>query len=163
MGVNELDRALKPFCEKIRSIGDNGNEIFIITHLDADGIISASIICSALTRLGAKCTIRTVSDLTLDLIEQIQSENHDFYIVTDLGGGMANELFKALNNKWMIIDHHQIPSEEMLGDYNDQILNAWKYSIDGGKEICAGGMAYLVANTLDRKNRDLPLSLLFRR
>jgi RecJ-like exonuclease len=155
MGVNELYRDLKPFCEKIRSIGENGNEIFIITHLDADGIISASIICSSLTRLGAKCTIRTVSDLTLDLIEQIQSENHDFYMVTDLGGGMANELFKALNNKWMIIDHHQIPSEEMLGDYNDQILNAWKYSIDGGKEICAGGMAYLVANTLDRKNRDL--------
>jgi RecJ-like exonuclease len=155
MGVNELYRDLKPFCEKIRSIGENGNEIFIITHLDADGIISASIICSALTRLGAKCTIRTVSDLTLDLIEQIQSENHDFYMVTDLGGGMANELFKALNNKWMIIDHHQIPSEEMLGDYNDQILNAWKYSIDGGKEICAGGMAYLVANTIDRKNRDL--------
>src|ERR1051326_7074090 len=106
MGVNELYRDLKPFCEKIRSIGENGNEIFIITHLDAVGIISASIICASLTRLGAKCTIRTVSDLTLDLIEQIQSENHDFYMVTDLGGGMANELFKALNNKWMIIDHH---------------------------------------------------------
>ena len=49
----------------------------------------------------------------------------------------------------------------MLGDYNDQILNAWKYSIDGGKEICAGGMAYLVANTLDRKNRDLSSLALF--
>jgi single-stranded-DNA-specific exonuclease len=155
MGVNELYQALKPFCEKIRSIGENGNEIFIITHLDADGIISASIISSSLTRLGAKCTIRTVSDMTPNLIEQIQSENHDFHIITDLGGGMANELFKSLNNKWVIIDHHQIPSEAILGDYNDQILNAWKYSIDGNKEICAGGMAYIVANTLDRKNRDL--------
>jgi single-stranded-DNA-specific exonuclease len=155
MGVNELYQALKPFCENIRSIGENGNEIFIITHLDADGIISASIISSSLTRLGAKCSIRTVYEVTPNIIEQIQSENHDFYIITDLGGGMANELFKALNKKWVIIDHHQIPSEETLGGYNDQILNAWNYSIDGNKEICTGGMAYIVANTLDRKNRDL--------
>jgi len=84
MGVNELYQALKPFCENIRSIGENGNEIFIITHLDADGIISASIISSSLTRLGAKCSIRTVYEMTPNIIEQIQSENHDFYIITDL-------------------------------------------------------------------------------
>ena len=155
MGVNELYQALKPICEKICSIVENGNEIFIITHSDADGIISASIISASLARLGAKCTVRTISDMTLDTIEQMRSENHDFYIITDLGGGMANELFKALNKKWMIIDHHQIPLEEMHEDYTDNILNAWKYSIDGDKEICAGGMSYMVANTLDRKNRDL--------
>jgi len=40
-------------------------------------------------------------------------------------------------------------------DDNNQILNAWKYGIDGGKEISAGGMAYMVATTLDRKNKNL--------
>src|SRR6059058_4045547 len=143
MGVNELYQALKPICEKIGSIVENGNEIFIISHLDADGIISASIISASLARLGAKCTVRTISDMTLDIIEQMRSENHDFYIITDLGGGIANELFKILDDKWVIIDHHQIPSKEITASYNDQILNAWKYGIDGGREICAGGMAYM--------------------
>jgi len=155
MGVTELHEALKPFCEKLRSVIENDNEISIVTHLDADGIISGSIISTSLARLGAKCAVRTVSDMTLNIIEQMKSENHDFYIITDLGGGMAHELFKVLDDKWVIIDHHQIPSKEITASYNDQILNAWKYGINGGKEICAGGMAYMVANTLDRKNRDL--------
>jgi RecJ-like exonuclease len=55
----------------------------------------------------------------------------------------------------VVIDHHQIPDEEILTDDDSQILNAWKYGIDGGKEVSAGGMAYMVASTLDKTNRDL--------
>jgi single-stranded-DNA-specific exonuclease len=155
MDINELYQALKPFCEKINDVVENDNEISIITHLDADGIISGSIISMSLVRLGAKCTVRTVTDMTLNVIEQMRFENHDFYIITDLGGGMANELLKALDKRWVIIDHHQICQKEITADYNDQVLNAWKFGINGGNEICAGGMAYMVASTLDRKNRDL--------
>src|ERR687887_845230 len=155
MGVNQLYQALKPFCEKINSVIENGNQISIISHLDADGIASASIISTSLARLGANCSVRTVSDMTLNVIEQMRYENHDFYIITDLGAGMANELLKALDKKWVIIDHHQIPKQEIAAEYTDQILNAWKYDINGGNEICAGGMAYMVANALDRKNKDL--------
>jgi single-stranded-DNA-specific exonuclease len=154
MGINELKQALKPFCEKINNVIENDNEISVITHLDADGIISGSIISMSLMRLGAKCTVRTVSDMTLHVIEQMKFENHDFYIITDLGGRMAKELLKALDKRWVAIDHHQIYQEETT-DYNDQVLNAWKFGINGGNEICAGGMAYMVASTLDRKNRDL--------
>ena len=154
MGINELKQALKPFCEKINNVIENDNEISVITHLDADGIISGSIISMSLMRLGAKCTVRTVSDVTLNVIEQMKFENHDFYIITDLGGRMAKELLKALDKRWVAIDHHQIYQEETT-DYNDQVLNAWKFGINGSNEICAGGMAYMVASTLDRKNRDL--------
>jgi RecJ-like exonuclease len=93
--------------------------------------------------------------MTLNVLEQMRYENHDFYIITDLGGGMANEFNQALDNRWAIIDHHQIPEHEISIDDNNQILNAWKYGIDGGKEISAGGMAYMVATTLDRKNKNL--------
>ena len=155
MGVNELHQDLKLFCEKISVAVENDEEISIISHLDADGITSGSIISTSLARLGAKWTLRTVSDINLNVIEQMKSDSHDFYIITDLGAGMARELFDSLNNKWIIIDHHQMPQEEMTADYNDQIMNAWKYDIDGGSEISAGGMAYMVANTIDRKNKDL--------
>ena len=52
----------------------------------------------------------------------------------------------------MYLDHHQIPQQEYD---NEKVINAWKYGIDGGTEICAGGMAYLAAMALDDKNSDL--------
>jgi RecJ-like exonuclease len=72
--------------------------------------------------------------------------------VTDLGGGFANELDQTLGDNWVVLDHHQIPEEEMD---NQNVINAWKYGIDGGVEICAGGMAYLASMALDERNSDL--------
>jgi len=146
---------LKIFSEKLRSVVDNGNEIAIISHLDADGIISGSIIATALARLGGKYTVRVVSDLNSSLIERIKAEKHECYLFTDLGAGWASQLQNSLENRWLVIDHHQIPEEEILTDDACRILNVWKYGIDGGKEVSAGGMAYMVASRLNRKNENL--------
>lgn len=155
MGVNELHQGIKAFSEKISAVIKDDEEISIISHLDTDGITSGSIISTFLARLGAKWTIRAVSDLNSNVIAQMKSDGHDFYIISDLGAAMAKELFDCLNNKWIIIDHHQIPQEEMTGDYNEQILNAWKYDIDGDTEISSGGIAYMIANAIDSRNKDL--------
>ena len=40
--------ALKHFCERLRAVIEGGNEVAIISHLDADGITSGSIIAMAL-------------------------------------------------------------------------------------------------------------------
>src|SRR5574341_34390 len=152
---SRLVPALKPFCDKIRSVVEAGSEISVVTHLDADGITSGSIIATALARMGAKCAVRTVSDMTPAVIERMKAEDHEFYVITDLGGGMAAQFRKTLGDRWVVIDHHQIPKEEMLTDDAGQVMNAWKFGIDGGMEVPAGGMAYMVASALDRKNRDL--------
>jgi single-stranded DNA-specific DHH superfamily exonuclease len=34
----KLAEAVKPFCEKLQSVIENGHEIAVITHMDADGI-----------------------------------------------------------------------------------------------------------------------------
>jgi single-stranded-DNA-specific exonuclease len=155
MGVNDLHQGIKVFSEKISAVVENDEEISILSHLDTDGITSGSIISTFLARLGAKWTVRAVSDLNSNVIAQMKSDGHDFYIISDLGAAMAKELFDSLNNKWIIIDHHQIPQEEMTADYNEQILNAWKYGIDGDTEISSGGIAYMIANAIDSKNKDL--------
>jgi RecJ-like exonuclease len=151
----KLAEAVKPFCEKLQSVIENGHEIAVITHMDADGITSGSIIATALARLGARYSIRAVSDMNSGIIERMRIENRDFYVITDLGAGWASDLRKALDERWAIIDHHQIPEQEILTDDDGQILNAWKYGIDGGRELPAGGMAYMIASALDKKNRDL--------
>jgi single-stranded-DNA-specific exonuclease len=155
MGVKELHQDIKIFSEKISTVVENDEEISIISHLDADGITSGSIISTSLARLGAKWTVRAVSDINSNVIVQMKSDGHGLYIITDLGAAMARELFDSLNDRWIIIDHHQIPQEESAADYNEQILNAWKYGIDGDTEISSGGIAYMIANAIDSKNKDL--------
>lgn len=152
---DRLTDALKHFCEKVRSTVEGGNEIAIITHLDADGITSGSIMAMTLRRMGARFSLRTVSDLNSSVVEKMKADGRDFYVITDLGGGWASHLRKALGDKWVIIDHHEITEEEILTDDGGQILNPWKFGIDGGREVSAGGMAYMVASALDFKNRDL--------
>ncbi len=69
-----------------------------------------------------------------------------------MGGGFAKEIDEKLSDNWFILDHHQIQQEELD---NDRVINAGKFGIDGGTEICAGGMAYQAAKTIDVKNSDL--------
>ena len=152
---DRLTDALKHFCEKLRTSVEGGNEVSIITHLDADGIIAGSIMAMALRRMGARYSVRAVSDMNSSVVENMKADGRDFYVITDLGGGWASNLRKALDNKWVIIDHHEITEEEILTDDEAQILNPWKFGIDGGREVSAGGMAYMVASTIDLKNRDL--------
>ncbi len=150
-----LTDAVRHVSEKLRSTVEGGNEVAIITHLDADGIASGSIMAMALRRMEARYSVRAVSDMNSSLIEKMRTESRDFYIITDLGGGWASHLRKTLGDKWVIIDHHEVTKEEVLTDEDGQILNPWKFGIDGGREVPAGGMAYLVASRLDFKNRDL--------
>jgi RecJ-like exonuclease len=157
---DKLNEELGHVSEKIRSAVDDNGEISITTHIDADGITSGSIIARALGRLGARFSVRAVPEMGAEVIKGLKAEGRDFYIITDLGGGWASEIRKALGNKWIIIDHHEISKEEVLTDDGSNIMNAWKYGIDGGREISAAGMAYLVAGALDRNNRDLsPLAV----
>jgi single-stranded-DNA-specific exonuclease len=152
---DKLTDALKYFCEKLRLTVEGGNEVSIITHLDADGITSGSIMAMALRRMGARYSVRAVSGMNSSLVEKMKGDGRDFYVITDLGAGWASHLRKALRDKWVIIDHHEITEEEKLTDDDGQILNPWKFGIDGGSEVPAGGMAYMVASALDFKNRDL--------
>jgi single-stranded-DNA-specific exonuclease len=154
MSENLAD-ALIHFCEKLRLTVENGNEVAILTHLDADGITSGSILAIALSRMGARYSIRTISEMNPSVIDRMKAEGRDFYAIIDLGAGWVSDLKKAFGDKWVIIDHHQIPEEEILTDDKGQILNSWKYGIDGGSEVPSGGMAYMVATTLNPKNRDL--------
>jgi RecJ-like exonuclease len=150
--TSKLDVALSYFHDKISDCIKSGRNISVITHLDCDGITSGSIITKSLIRSGAKCTVRTVNEFNKNLVDRMKNDSREFHIITDLGGGFAKELDSGLDDNWIVVDHHQIPEEEFD---NERVINAWKYDIDGGVEVSAGGMAYLVSNALHRENTDL--------
>jgi RecJ-like exonuclease len=150
--TNKLDAALSYFHDKVSDCIKSGKNISVITHLDCDGITSGSIVTKSLVRSGAKCTVRTVNEFNKNLIDRMKNDSREFHIITDLGGGFANELDVGLDDNWIVVDHHQIPDEEFD---NERVINAWKYDIDGGLEVSAGGMAYLVSKALHKENTDL--------
>jgi len=150
--TRSLDESLSFFKDKISDCIKSKKSISVTTHIDCDGLTSGSIITKALIRAGAKCTLRTSKEFSQNVIDSLKQDSRDFHIVTDLGGGFANNLDQALGEEWIVLDHHQISETE---HENPRVINAWKYGIDGGTEICAGGMAYLAAKSLDEKNSDL--------
>ncbi len=147
-----FEESLSLFKDKISDCIKSKKSISITTHIDCDGLTSGSIIAKALIREGANCTLRTSKEFSKNIVESFKTDSRDFHIVTDLGGGFAKELNQTLGDDWIILDHHQISEEEKD---NQNVINAWKYGIDGGSEICAGGMAYLAAMALNEKNSDL--------
>ena len=150
--TKSLEESLAFFKDKISDCIKSDKSIFVTTHIDCDGLTSGSIITKALIRAGAKCTLRTSKEFNNNTAASFKNDSRDFHIVTDLGGGFAKNMDEALNDNWIILDHHQIPDDELD---NQNVINAWKYDIDGGVEICAGGMAYLASMALDDKNSDL--------
>jgi len=150
--TKSLDESLSFFKDKISESIKAKKSISVTTHIDCDGLTSGSIITKALIRAGANCTVRTSKEFSKKIVESFKTDSRDFHIVTDLGGGFAKELDQVLGDNWIVLDHHQIPEEEID---NQNVINAWKYGIDGGVEICAGGMAYLASMALDERNSDL--------
>lgn len=150
--AKSLDESLSFFKDKVSDCIKSQKSISVTTHIDCDGLTSGSIIAKALIRAGAKCTLRTSKEFSKNVAESFKTDSRDFHIVTDLGGGFGQEMNQNLGDDWIILDHHQIPETEID---NPNVINAWKYGIDGGVEICAGGMAYLASIALDEKNSDL--------
>lgn len=150
--MTNLQQSLSYFHDKIFDSIKSNKSICVLTHIDCDGLGSGSIISKALIRAGAKCTVRTTKELNKVVISNLQKNSRDLHVITDLGGGFAKDLDKALSENWVVLDHHEISEDE---HENERVINAWKFGIDGGTEICAGGMAYLAANSLDEKNVDL--------
>ena len=147
-----LDESLSFFKDKISDCIKSKKSISVTTHIDCDGLTSGSIITKALIRAGARCTVRTSKEFSKKVIDSLKKDSRDFHVITELAGGFANNLDESLGENWIVLDHHQISEKE---HDNQKVINAWKYGIDGGTEICAGGMAYLAAMALDDKNSDL--------
>ena len=132
----------------------SGRRILIVTHNDADGLASGSIVFASLMRKGANVTLRTVPDLDSRMIHELEEQRYDFYIFTDLASNLTAELGAAFDGRYLVIDHHQLSEGDML---NPAVVNAWAYGFDGGREACSSSMAYFFAASIDSSNRDLSL------
>jgi len=124
-------------------------DVTIISHIDADGITSETILSEALTREGISVKsvfVRQLEPLTMHQVP----EDRSFKIFADLGAGQQNLLQgKGLHSeKVLIIDHHV--SQPCTTEYFQ--VNCIPH---GYLKLSAAGLAYLVARRLNPDNHDL--------
>src|ERR687897_525404 len=152
MVKKELETALKFNGERIYSNIDK--DIFLISRRNCDGLVAGTIISTALLKLDTRFTFRTIDNLDPDTIARIISEDHDFNIFIDLNIEDYGKI-KNLNDKFLIIDHNKILQN--VKEYEEYLLNPYLYGIDGKTEISSGGLAYLIAEKLNKGNKKLSL------
>ncbi len=128
--------------------------IRIVSHLDADGISSCSILIKALIRANRPYVVSIVQNIDEPLIQTLLAEPHKYVAFTDLGSGQFLILKEKLKEKNIFIfDHHELESAEEAE--NIIHVNPHFFGIDGSREISGAGVTYLFAKALDEKNKDM--------
>ncbi|MBI2575539.1 DHH family phosphoesterase, partial [Candidatus Woesearchaeota archaeon] len=128
--------------------------IRIVSHLDADGISSCSVLAKAVTRANRKYAVSIMQKLDHAAAASLAKENYNYFAFTDLGSGQFSVLKENLKDKNVyIFDHHKPDSIEELP--NIVHVNPHLFGIDGSKEVSGAGVAYLFAKALDERNTDM--------
>lgn len=160
MGHNDFYGNINSISEKVKNLINDRKDTLIVSNSSCDGIVSASLLTSAIWRLGGKATARILNKPTRDSFADLKKEDHEFYFFTEVGSGLSDFFNKLFSKEWIVLDHKKISFAEIATDDNNNILNPWKYDIDGEKEISSGGISYLLAKNLDKKFTDLsPLAI----
>ena len=98
-----MEQLLKRARECAHAI-EKQDEILIVSHVDADGLASAGIICGALDRIEKGYEVKIVKQLDPSVFLDISSA--EAVIFTDLGSGSL-DLIDDLGPLCVIADHHQ--------------------------------------------------------
>ncbi|VUT25659.1 MAG: DHHA1 domain protein [Candidatus Methanolliviera sp. GoM_oil] len=132
-----------------RLIEDHKGRIHIFSHNDADGITAAGILCNALLRRKRRFQISILKSFRESVLEDVFDD--ELIVFCDMGSNNIREL-EGYGRKMIVLDHHifheSVNTEDILH------VNPHLVGMDGGKELSASGVSYLVARALGG-NKDL--------
>ncbi len=138
-----------------------GSNFYCVAHLDADGVTGAAVLTKVIRSHNGQINYRFTHSLRNDIIDSIaeNQNNFDFLIFCDCGSTILDFILTKFPNKCiLVIDHHKtaqkIPSNEKVAH-----INPWLAGIDGTQSISAGGLAYLVANQVEKHVEMSPLAV----
>ncbi len=143
----EFKRAVKEASGIIKEAVEEEKSIFVISHIDADGIASAGIMGRALHALGARYSVRCISYIDKENLKETFGKNADLYVFTDIGGSYIDLIDRESEGKEVVvIDHHQ----PLRGSQGKNLLhvNPHIFGMDGSIDVSGAGMTYLVAREI---------------
>ncbi len=130
-------------AEKCADLIRRSDDALVVSHIDADGLTAAGIMCTALKRLGKPYTAKFLKKLDEAALKDIAtSRGGKLVIFTDLGSG-GLETIKKLNINAVIADHHRPAPVEY--EYH---LNPHLYGLNGSTDISGAGVSFILAMKL---------------
>jgi len=149
-GFDDLSRLAGGAVEQIKGSRD----LVVVSHVDADGLTSAAIVCTALDRLGLSYRPMFFRQLDGAALDEVADEGADMVVFTDLGSGMIGQICER-DLIAVVADHHRpAPACEArpAAHINPHLVGA-----DGATQISGAGTAFLLARALGkpRANDDL--------
>ena len=143
--LNKASEATNMLKEHI----DNDSVIRLISHNDADGISAAAVIANALKEEEVQFHTTIIPRLKQDIVNQLRSEKYDLFIFSDMGSPFIKE-FNTYKHDVIVADHHQVDGTE--SESNVVHINPHLFGIDGSRDLCGAGSAYLCVRDLDKKH-----------
>lgn len=140
-GLSALSDSAFQIAEEIEN--SSANLYVIVAHYDADGLAAASIIARSLLKIERNFTIRVVEQIDEETLASIS--RGDYYIFVDLGSSTLEAIIRRGLLPASVIDHHELlRSSEAVGEKLRE-LNPHSFGLNGGKDVSASGLAYLVS------------------
>ncbi len=136
----ELCKLCQEPAEKIR----RQKEILVVSHVDADGLTAAGIICIALERQNIDYKPLFFRQLDEVALAEVANTGADLAVFTDLGSGMIREICN-LGLPAVVVDHHKpvLSDAGPLAHINPHLVGA-----DGATQLSGSGTAFLLASAL---------------
>lgn len=146
------------FLEEIRKGIDRmraaGSKVTLVHHNDADGLSSAAVLETALTRAGFAVRRICIERVHPPIVARIHEQFPSTIFYVDLGGQAAPVISDANNGRrtTLILDHHH-PHKPT--DHKVLNISTEFFGLSGDMDISASTAAYFFALELDADNRDL--------
>jgi single-stranded-DNA-specific exonuclease len=140
----ELNHGFRKFLGEFSAELSEGEEFFVLSHHDADGVTSCAITVDLLTSLGKNVDYACMKQIDSSTVDRIREYKGRTIVLTDFGSGHHSLLEEHGIKDYFVIDHH--PPEK---PYHRQI-NPNEHGYNGGSDVSGAGMAYFVAKSLGR-------------
>lgn len=151
------------FVKKLRKAAEYitlaDDVIYIISHIDADGIAAAGILCNLLYEIDKPFILKFVKQLRRDFLEQFVNEADPREVVfVDVGSGNIEQIASTLHRatRIYVIDHH-MQQDIDINEIPVKLinLNPRAYGFNGGREISSAGVAYMLSRVFSGKKPHL--------
>lgn len=117
------------------------DEVLVVSHVDADGLASAGLVCRALNKRNVGCQVRIIKQLDKTALSALPDA--DTIVFTDLGSGHL-DLMDSLGVTCIIADHHQPTGRSQTAFH----LNPHLFGFNGATDLSGSGTAYLMTRAL---------------
>ena len=151
MSKEDFLKEIRKGIERMRSAS---SEITLVHHNDADGLTSAAVLQTCLTRGGFSVRRICIERVHPPIVARIHQQSPSTIFYVDLGGQAAPVISDANRGRrtTLILDHHhpQKPTDPKVLNISTEF-----FGLSGDMDISASTAAYFFALEMDKRNRDL--------